>query len=460
MATATRPAPAAPDAVVAVGRPLPPHAGGSRHEGAPHGAERPWWGGAGALSSLLVLGALFPEPVLRDAETGGAMAGVAFVRPLAYTLIAPVSTSLDALALLSVRQHISVVFVGLVAFAVWRARREAPGGGRLRIVLREGAWGLAVLAAVFVVYCAASLAPRPMAALVVHDPDLVRVDFHAHTGASHDGRAGFDAERARSWHRDGGFDLAYVTDHGTYRGVQPGVARNPRRAGDGVVLLSAVEAWSGGEHLNVLGATAADRDFLTHDEQLDEGAIARAVAAGRREPVFIETVPGFLDTLLLGRNGGLPGRAMHRVSAIELSDAAPRGFEQTDSTYERVLRLADSLNLAVVAGSDNHGWGRTAAAWSLVVVPGWRALPPDSLGRLVEARIHAERRAAVRVVERGRPRTIRGAAMLLNAPIAVWHHFASLSLADRIAWLAWAWGLAVAARLVRRRRRAPALRVV
>jgi hypothetical protein len=101
------------------------------------------------------------------------------------------------------------------------------------------------------------------------------------------------------------------------------------------------------------------------------------------------------------------------------------------------------------------------AAWSLVSLPGWRALSPDSLGRLIEARIRDERRGAVRVVERSRPRTIRGGAVLLNGPVVAWHLFAALSAAERLAWLAWTWAIAVALRAVRRRQPAsPPLRVV
>lgn len=456
MATATRPARAAPHAPARVRTPRSPNE--RRESAAAPTTDGRWWGAA-SLTALLLLGALFPQPLLLDVDAGGALVGAALARPALYTLLAPVTTSLDALSLLSVRQHIAVVVGTVLAYAGWRASRHLRGRTR-RGVLGEGALGIVCVATIVAVYAVACLVPRPMVALVVSDPDLVRVDFHAHTRASHDGRRGFDAERAREWHRSGGFDVAYVTDHGTWSGAEAGEQRNPARAGEGMILLSAVEAWSGGEHLNVLGATAADSSFLLPDEQIDDAAIARAVAAGRRAPVLISTVPGFLDTLARGVAGGFPGRALGRVSAIELSDAAPRGFEQSDSTRERVLRMADDLDLAIVAGSDNHGWGRTAAAWSLLALPGWRALSPDSLGRLIEARIHDERRGAVRVVERGRPRTIRGAALLLNAPLVAWHHFAALAPSDRLAWLAWTWAIAVAAHtLGRRRRRTLPLRV-
>lgn len=460
MATATRPAPAAPQAVPGLERASlrgPDEGHGSKPR--PHAGER-WWLGAGAVTLLLAGGALFPRPPLLDAGAGVAAAGATLERPALYTALAPLTTTLDALALLSVRQHIAVIIGALLCYAAWRASRRMRGLTS-RGALGESALGALCVGALVAVYAVGCLVPRPMAALVVSDPDVLRVDFHSHTAASHDGRRWFDAEGLREWHRSGGFDVAYVTDHGTWTGAESGERGNPRRAGEGTVLLSGVEAWSGGEHLNVLGATAGDSAFLTSDEEIDDAAIARAVAAGRRAPVLIGTVPGFLDTLALGAAGGLPGRALGRVVALELSDAAPRGLEQSDSTRERVLRIADSLDLALVAGSDNHGWGRTAAAWSLVTLPGWRSLSPDALGRAIEARIHERRRAAVRVVERDRPRTIRGAGVLLNAPVVVGHLFASLAPLDRMSWLAWSWGLALAWRAIRRRRPlAPPLRVV
>ena len=412
---------------------------------------------AAALSVLVAATALFPTAALRDAATaappaawGAGDAAAALVRPAGYSALAPIATTSDALALLTVREHLALVLSVLFGYAMWRVAarvRQRRSGRRRASTIGEAGRALVLAGGVVAVYFAGCLVPRPMAALTVLDPDVVRVDFHSHTEASHDGRRGFTAERNRAWHRAAGFDVAYVTDHNTYAGAERGAAGNPRRSGDGPVLLSGVEAWSGGEHLNILGATAADHAFLAADHQIDDGAVERAVAAGRRDPVFIETVPGNLDALVTAERleSSMPGASVARVDAIELSDAAPRGLEQGDRDRTRILHLADSLNLAVVAGSDNHGWGHKAAAWSLVRVPGWRTLPPDELGRRIESSLLTGRRSAVRVVERSRLAPMRGAALALTLPAFVWHLFATLSPADRLGWLAWAWAAALLA---------------
>jgi hypothetical protein len=138
------------------------------------------------------------------------------------------------------------------------------------------------------------------------------------------------------------------------------------------------------------------------------------------------------------------------VRAIEISDAAPRGLSDGDRNRTRILALADSLGLAIVAGSDNHGWGRTAAAWSVMRVPGWRALAPVALEDRIENGIRADGRRAVRVIERTRPvwptdtaaRGISGwASIAKGAPrfLAqfVWQLAATRSWPERVSWLAW-----------------------
>jgi hypothetical protein len=145
----------------------------------------------------------------------------------------------------------------------------------------------------------------------------------------------------------------------------------------------------------------------------------------------------------------MPGPDAHGaggVLAIELSDGAPRGIEQGQRERALILHLADSLNLAVVAGSNNHGWGRTAVAWSVLRMPGWRSLTPDSLGAAIEARIRTARRSAVQVIERRSPDPGRSqVALAATLPAVAWNMLATLSPAQRASWIIWSWALAALA---------------
>src|SRR6201999_1691810 len=88
------------------------------------------------------------------------------------------------------------------------------------------------------------------------------------------------------------------------------------------------------------------------------------------------------------------------ISAIEIIDGSPRGLSQSRRDRDRIVQLADSLNLALVTGSDNHGWGFAAAGWTLLRIPGWRGMRTDSLSNRIEQVVHFGRRRASRVVER------------------------------------------------------------
>jgi hypothetical protein len=262
---------------------------------------------------------------------------------------------------------------------------------------------------------------------------MLTVDFHSHTAASWDGRAGFGAEENRAWHRAAGFDVAFVTDHRSFAGATAGKARNPREAGDGTTLLTGIETRYRAQHLNVLGGTVGrDSGFLVG--AVDPLALASPARSLAPEGILLVTVPAPLGEVpeVVAESGGA-------VRAIELSDAAPRGLAQLDSARSRVLHLADSLDLAVVAGSDNHGWGRTPAAWSVMTIPGWRRVSADSLSSLIVARIRQRGRRAVRVVERGRPTASRGAALALIAPAMAWTMLTQIGWPERVSWLLWTW---------------------
>jgi hypothetical protein len=372
------------------------------------------WCAVGAI--LMLAAGLTPVAPVRDAVTFSAEHGVRLVTSPAFLALAPLNNILDALSLLSLRQHVALLITILVV--VWCLAR-----------LRGVAVAIVALAAIYV---AGVLVPRPMAALAVDDPNTVIVDFHSHTSASHDGRRGFGREINRGWHAASGFTAAYVTDHNVL------FAADTIR--QGVALLGGVELWNGDEHVVVLGTRPAD-SALVHGKALNVAALHHVAALHRG--IVIETIPGHLATLPVG---GIDDRVA-AVQAIEISDATPKGFGQIDRDRARVLRLADSAGLALVSASDNHGWGRTAAAWSLIEIPGWRTMTPDSLDAAIEATIRSGGRSAVRVVERTRPTVESTVGLVAIGPVVVWNLISTRSWAERVAWVVW---LGAVAWIVRR----------
>jgi hypothetical protein len=248
--------------------------------------------------------------------------------------------------------------------------------------------------------------------------------------------------------------VEFVSDHEQFAGAAAAMAANPRRAGDGLVAAPALEAWFARVHVVLLGVTPADRVLLA-SPKLDT-LLPAAVRDGRlsRAPIAIATLPDrVLPFLRRDRRDGFPF-----VRALELVDGAPRALAQSDGERGELTARGDALGLVPVASSNHHGWGRTAVAWTLVRVPGWRAMTPDSLTARIVDVLRRGDRGAVRVVERERPVAADAgakhlAALALTVPTLGWQTLASLEPEERVVWLAWVWGLALAARLGARVRR-------
>ena len=416
------------------------------------------------LLALVVLGALFAAPPLRDAATGQAVPFAHVHQPLGYLLGAPLFGIWDAMSLLAVSQHYAVLatlvplYLARRLYAGWasRGRRRAGPDHRRRSLpiraLLELLRAAAALAALLAFYAAAVFIPRPMVAVRLDDPDLLAVDFHSHTNRSHDGWARFTAARNRAWHEDGGFDAAYVTDHYTWAGVDDAAPANPARAGERTVMLSGMEVRLRNRHVNLLGDR--DRYVFALDgtwHHLDPDSIAAARERGAPPVTMLYTIPGRLDAIVPLAPGSPAG-----VVGVELSDGAPRGLEQARAERAEILAIADSMDLAVVAGSNLHGWGRTVVAWSVMRVPGWRDMSPDELGGAIEGALHRDRRRAVTVVERRMPyHDGSRAGMALTVPWLLWEHFRMMTGAERGSWIAWTVLAALVGRRVRRRAAAP-----
>ncbi len=417
----------------------------------------PWI--AVVITALVLLTAAFPEEAIRDAINLGPVVEAHLELSSGYLAIAPLSNVLDTLTLLGVRQHVVVLLTVIVVYAivrVWRAIRARGSGAPTRPAtgraLRELGFAGLLLAAIVVVYAAAALLPRPMAALVAQPDDVILVaDFHAHTKYSHDGRPGWDPSDVRAWHRAAGFDAVYISDHRTVQGAELGIVDNPPVAGQGVMILQALEAGWHGEHVNILGANRFYKGVTTPDlRDVDEQALRLGSLLPGREPIVIQTFPGRLDSVPLAKGPQTPG-----VRAIEVIDGAPRGLDQTRILRSRIVHLADSANIALVAGSDNHGWGYAAPGWTLLIVPGWRGMRTDSLAMSIEQSLRTGKEAT-RVVERRIPGELNGGnpiELTLTLPIVVWSMFTTLSVDERVIWLVWTWALVLVWRLTSERRR-------
>jgi hypothetical protein len=410
----------------------------------------PWL--ALAIVALLALSAAWAIDPIRDAATKGRVTEATLDRSAGYLLIAPISAVLDTITLLTVRQHVALVVTFLLVWGAWwwltrRERDLAVPAGR-RAVLLAARVGVA-LATIVGVYVVALLVPRPMAALQKDNLAILAVDFHTHTKYSHDGRWNWDAEDVRRWHRKSGFDVAYVSDHRSFDGAREGWANNPLQSGTETLLLPAIEAVWQGEHVNVLDADRMYRGILDAAlRDVDTEALTLASMVPGNEPVLIETIPGNLSKVVAAKGRGTPG-----VRAIEVVDGAPRGLAQSRQQRARILDIADSANIALVAGSDHHGWGHTASAWTLLVLPGWRAVPPEEVSRAISTTQRSGGRGATKVVERYVADTDDPALVPFTVPLVAWGMLRTLSVDERVVWLAWIAALVLLARVRTMRRR-------
>ncbi len=167
-------------------------------------------------------------------------------------------------------------------------------------------------------------------------------------------------------------------------------------------------------------------------------------------PLLILSMPGDLDRVPADEYTG-----RIKLAAIEGADGSPRGIAQTTKDGKRIIALADQMGLALVSGSDNHGWAEAAPAWSVLRIPGWRALTPAALDIAIRRTVIARVPGSTQVIARrmAPPVTGRLGNALGGVAVAAWM-FRTMNPRDRLAWLGWSWGLALLPMInVRRRRR-------
>lgn len=383
-----------------------------------------------AVSVAVLLSSSFAVSPVRDAATLGVATDAYLTRSTGYVALAPLSSVLDTLTLLSVRQHIALVLGVIVLFAVARVVKNFRSGPGWRGHLVAT---VTLLVGILAAYAAAALLPRPMAALVADNANILIADFHSHTSASHDARG--NVERNRDWHQDGGYHVAFVTDHGSVAGAERGIVNNPTPAAAGVTMLQGIEVTWTGEHVTILGAERMYKGLLTNDNRdVDEQALGLGSLVAGREPIVIWNHPWDLTRLPAAMGPAAPG-----IRAIELANGSPADLKRVRAGRDRIVAFAESHNIAMTCGSDNHGWGRTAPCWTILLILNWRGLQGDALAMRIEQEIR-KGYSGTRVIER---RVADPGPSLMTLSLTVGAvpltMLMTLSNEERVVWLLWTW---------------------
>ncbi|MDQ7002318.1 MAG: hypothetical protein Q9N02_06480 [Ghiorsea sp.] len=367
---------------------------------------------------LVLISAIFSTYSVRDVVSMGEATGFHLDTNLIYLLFSPLFNLLDMMSALSLTQHLAwVIFVLLFGACVG-----------FIFFKRQVLWLRLLFSFVFSVlllvmlYSVAILMPRPMVKLVKPDAAVLVVDFHSHTDASHDANKSFSPEDNRKWHSYAGFDAAFVTDHSTFIGSQAGKAQNPRHAREGVLLLDGVEVRYQGGHVLALCAT-------TMLPSKEEDYIWKTNEYGCK-PLLVQANPGPIED----SNQRFKERS---IGAIEIHDGAPLALEDIKNR-EQWLNKAKSLDIAIVSGSDNHGWAYAASGWSLLRITGWQNMGANRLALAITHLIHEQGFQAVQVVERNMVLPAQSILEHVLMPARlIWRMFQVLTWQERLSWLVW-----------------------
>jgi hypothetical protein len=318
-------------------------------------------------------------------------------------------------------------------FLVWRIWRAVE---RRRLAIREELRALVGGVVLLVLFVGGGLlSHRPMLRLEGQGPNLVAVDFHSHTRASHDVRgtamAGYGTKSNLEWHDRAGFDAVFVTDHNTTEGLVP--------ADVPVALCRGREVSAWRAHIVLLGGEVEDvkgpyrRDWAGLLQLLGDADTTYGSLTVASIPEYSRNHWDRLDSLVAA---GLDG--------FEIVNASPKANELSRERRDSVIALARRTGRFVVGVSDHHGWGATSMVWSLVSVPGWEVEPDRLCWGVIDA-LQAGF-PAVQVVERHRLRPDAWWPLWLTPIGLLWETWRGMGWDMTVAWLAWIWSLWVVAR--------------
>ncbi|MGH7702988.1 MAG: PHP domain-containing protein [Gemmatimonadales bacterium] len=391
---------------------------------------------AALLTAFLAISRIVGLPPISDPTGTSLPPGVHLQIPALYFVLGPLFTLWDGVSMLSMTR-LKWLPAGLaILYAGWRLAVLAwPRPGPVKPnYLREVLLAAGSVLAFTLFVVVGALWHRPMLALAGTGPDLMAVDFHSHTNASHDVTgtlmAGFDAEANRRWHARAGFDAVFITDHNTLAGFQAA------RKGPGELrpyLCPGIEVSAYQAHIVLLGDTM-EVDHALYDRSLDGLLTLLNESRPRYGSLAIASIPEY------ERNhwANLERFVEAGVAGFEVVNAAPRANQISRTRRNFVMALAHTENRLILGVNDSHGWGATSMAWSLVNVPGWRN-SADPCALLLD-RLRDGDYSTVHILERPRVRRDSWWPGWLTPVGVVGETWRSMAWPLIASWLGWIWG--------------------
>lgn len=428
---------------------------------------------ASAFTLALAAARVFGTPAISD-PTGAALpAGLHLHFPALNLLLAPLFDSWDGISMLGMRQLRAFFIWSAVGMVVWRvtragARRSGArtlGGSRAperlsvgASLLRETFLIIGGIVALGLFGLIGLVWHRPMVSIAGVPYGSVVVDLHTHTNVSHDVQGtlmnGFDAEAARRWHRRGGFDAFFITDHNRVDGI-----RTATLSADSTPTACPGEEVSAfDQHVVLLGNPALVDNRLYGDSLA--GILRLFRDAG---PKFGALAVASIPEYDKNHFGDLARFVDSGAAGFEIVNGAPKANELRTAHRDSVISLARRRNVFVDAVSDSHGWGATVEGWTLVKTLRGSGAPTlnasadrddgaserqstrASLCSDILASLRANGFSATTVVARHRLMPDAWWPAWLTPVGVIWEGWRSAGWLQLLGWLAWIWGMALVA---------------
>jgi hypothetical protein len=383
------------------------------------------------LTGGLFLMQAFPMPgVVRNAADFSWPSGFHMEFPTLHLLFTPFCSLSDSLTVLSVKEQIAFqVFVFILLLVLAGIRRGLLFWLGWLIFI---AWG--------------ALVPHPMARLVSDNPRLLLIDFHSHSQYSHDGRHSFTPEANMRWHREQGYNAAFITDHNRIEASEQAHAQSLKDWREtGYYSLMGEEISLYKTHLVLLG------NHTRVDNKPYDSDYARIPAFLKDMQnlhwVVIASLPEYW---LYHWGDGVQSLVNWGINGFEIVNSAPKALDFPLEKRRQIIALCREKNLPMTGISDNHGYGYATAVWNTMSISSWRRLDPDQLELTILLLLQKKGFEAVDVLERPKFWPENLIELVFSPLMNVIVYLRGLTVVQRIAWTVWLWGLWLAYGLIRK----------